>query len=487
MLAIRHPHRPVKRAGRMPLPGGVVFRRPFLLSISHDRSPSCGRRHPPAAAELPCSKHAATTGEALWLPLTAALKQAFAGREGDPQGLALLADGGDRAISHRTTPILKAGGWFVEYGCSLTSASFRSVVHRNSEGRMPEPHQVPARSASGSLVLIAVVIAIGAAAFAYTAGWFSPQRLTPDKMVVAFTPPTGVPLGHRRNHAKGICFTGQFESNGDGAALSQAQVFARGQYPALGRFNLGTPDPNAPDATVRVRGIGLQISTPDGQEWRTAMIDPPFFPVSTPEAFYDLLLASASKDPNAMKAFADAHPEITAFGGWAKTAPWMGSYAEERFNSLNAFIFVDNSGAEHAVRWSLLPGVQPVPVALDDLAKRPPDFLEQEIVERVRGGPLRWTMVVTVANPGDPTADPSKPWPDDRRTITVGTLTVQHIEAERDGPCRDINFDPTVLPRGVRTSDDPFPAARSSAYAKSYDLRTAEAKDYPRTAAGTKP
>ena len=32
---------------------------------------------------------------------------------------------------------------------------------------------------------------------------------------------------------------------------------------------------------------------------------------------------------------------------------------------------------------------------------------------------------------------------------------------------------------GIRTSDDPFPAARSAAYAKSYDRRTAEAKDYP--------
>ena len=32
-----------------------------------------------------------------------------------------------------------------------------------------------------------------------------------------------------------------------------------------------------------------------------------------------------------------------------------------------------------------------------------------------------------------------------------------------------------------------FPAARSAAYAKSYDLRTAEAKDYPRTTTGARP
>src|SRR5271154_2309569 len=233
---------------------------------------------------------------------------------------------------------------------------------------MAQPSQSPARSVFGALVLIAVVIGGGAAAFAYTAGWFSPQRLTPEKMVAALAPPTGVALGHRRNHAKGICFTGVFEANGAGSALSKAQVFTRGQYPVLGRFNLGTADPNAPDATVRVRGMGLQIVTPDGEVWRTAMIDPPFFPVSTPQAFYELLLASASKDPNAMKTFAGAHPEIAAFGAWAKNAPWTGSYAEERLNTLDSFIFADSSGAEKTVRWSLLPAAQPVAVSPDDLA-----------------------------------------------------------------------------------------------------------------------
>jgi catalase len=349
---------------------------------------------------------------------------------------------------------------------------------------MAAAHQPPVL---GSLALIAIVIGLGAAIFAYTAGWFSPQRLTPDKLVAAFAPPTGVALGHRRNHAKGICFTGLFEANGAGSELSQARVFARGQYPVIGRFNLATADPNAPDATVRVRGLGTQISTPDGQEWRSAMIDPPVFTVSTPQAFYELLRASGSKDPNALKAFAAAYPEFAKFGDWAKNAPWTGSYAEERFNSLNSFVFVDGSGAEHVVRWSLLPAAPPVAVSPDELAKRGSDFLEQEIAQRVASEPQRWTMVVTVANPGDPTADPTEAWPVNRRSIEVGTLVAQHVQAERDGPCRDINFDPTVLPSGMRTSDDPFPAARSAAYAKSYDLRTAEAKDYPRTVTGAKP
>src|SRR6266478_9101664 len=134
---------------------------------------------------------------------------------------------------------------------------------------MLEPH----RSPLGSLTRIAIVIGAGAAAFAYTAGWFSSERLTPRRLLAALAPPTGPALGHRRNHAKGICFTGVFEANGAGSALSRAQVFAAGQYTALGRFNLGTPNPDAADATVRIRGFGIRVATPDGQEWRSAMID----------------------------------------------------------------------------------------------------------------------------------------------------------------------------------------------------------------------
>ena len=349
---------------------------------------------------------------------------------------------------------------------------------------MAESSPSPGTFRLGPLLFIATVLGVAVVAFAYTAGWLSPHRLTPKKLVAGLAPPGGPALGHRRNHAKGICFTGTFEANGAGSELSRATVFERGQYPVVGRFNLATADPNAADAMVRVRGIGIQIATPDGQEWRSAMIDAPIFPVSTPQAFYALLTASASKDPNAMKNFIGANPEFLAFAGWAKSAPWTGSFAEERYNSLNSFLFVDGSGAKHTVRWSLVPTAQPVPIAPDELAKGGPDVLEQEITQRVAASPQRWTMVVTVADPGDPTADPTKAWPSDRRTVEVGTLTVQQIEPEATGPCLNINFDPTVLPSGITTSDDPFPAARSAAYSRSYNSRTAEAASYPGNTTG---
>ena len=336
-----------------------------------------------------------------------------------------------------------------------------------------------------SLVLIAVVVVALVAAFAFTAGWLSPGRLTPAKIVNALAPPGGPALGFRRNHAKGICFTGSFESNGAAAALSKAPMFAAGSYPVTGRFNLATADPKAPDATVRVRGLGLRIVAPDGSEWRSAMIDAPIFAVSTPQAFYALLKAAADKsDPDAMKNFIAAHPEFGAFAAWAGSAPWTASFAQEQYNSLNSFIFTNAEGQDQAVRWSFVPAAQPEAVTPDQLKARGDDFLDADITQRVQSGPQKWTLVVTVANPGDPTADPTKAWPEDRRKVEAGTLVVNAIEPEVDGPCRDLNFDPTVLPPGMQVSDDPFPAARSAAYSVSFNRRTAEDKDYPHHPAG---
>jgi catalase len=337
-----------------------------------------------------------------------------------------------------------------------------------------------------AFAIIATVVGVVATAFACVAGWLPPYRLTPQEMVTALTQPRGPALGHRRNHAKGICFIGTFQANGNGTMLSKAQVFEPGQYTVVGRFNIAGSDPHASDPMAQVRGLGIRITTPDGQEWRSAMIDAPVFAAPTPQAFFALLAASASKDPNAFKQYSAEHPEILTFGAWAKNHPRTESWAEDRFNSLDSFVFINASGSNHVVRWSFVPLLPPVLLTPEDLAKRDSDFLTEDITRRVEVGSLHWRLLITVANPGDPTADPTKPWPADRRTVDAGILIVKQIELEDDGPCRDINYDPAVLPPGITTSDDPFPAARSAAYRVSYDSRMDESSKYPRARTGRK-
>src|SRR5258708_38869014 len=86
------------------------------------------------------------------------------------------------------------------------------------------------------LSAIGAVMLSVAGAFAYTGGWLSPRRLTQDRMMAAFRDANGAHLGFRRHHAKGVCVTGWFESNGQAAAISKAAVFSPPPIPLFRPF-----------------------------------------------------------------------------------------------------------------------------------------------------------------------------------------------------------------------------------------------------------
>jgi catalase len=338
----------------------------------------------------------------------------------------------------------------------------------------------------GRFAMIGAVVFSAALAFAYAGGWLSPGRLTPARMVSALGARGGNPLGHRRNHSKGICFTGVFDANGAASRFSTAPMLTAGRYDVVGRFAIAVGDPDARDLTGRVKSMAIRITAPNGQEWRSGMNNSTVFVVSNPRDFYELSVAqkvdpaSGKPTPAAVKRFFATHPQSAPFAEWAQNAPWTVSFADQTYNSLNAFRFVDAGGNSHLVRWSMEPTVPPTPISHDALAKLEPNFLEQDLTARLAQGALTWHFIVMLATPDDSSNDATKAWPSNRQEIDAGTLSVQKAEAEADGPCRDINYDPTILPKGIAVSDDPLLAARSAAYARSFDLRTAESANYPR-------
>src|ERR1700759_1070385 len=95
----------------------------------------------------------------------------------------------------------------------------------------------------GKVVIIAAAVGALALAFAYTAGWLSPHRLTPGTLLTALVPPPGPAVGHRRHHAPGAGVTGTCEATGNGVEISKARVFERGQSPVVGRRNIAGSDP----------------------------------------------------------------------------------------------------------------------------------------------------------------------------------------------------------------------------------------------------
>jgi catalase len=332
------------------------------------------------------------------------------------------------------------------------------------------------------LAVIGVVVLAVAGSFAYAGGWLSPGALTPASLIDTFEQVSGIHPGFRRNHAKGVCIAGSFESNGAGARLSKALVFQPGSVPILGRFSFAGGQPDVADAPTIVRAMALRFTLPDGEEWRTAMIDIPVFIVNTIEGFYEQLAAgrpdpaTGKPDPAKMTAFVAHHPEFTRAIEIIKSQPMSSGFDNTTYNSLNAFRFVNAAGVSVPVRWSVVP-LQPFAAAAPVPPGEPDkNYLFDAVIARIAQQKLQWHLVVTVGQAGDPTNDPTIPWPESREHVDAGTITIDHVADEETGGCRDVNFDPLVLPSGIKPSGDPLLSARSAAYSQSFTRRAGEVK-----------
>ncbi len=333
------------------------------------------------------------------------------------------------------------------------------------------------------LTAIGAVVGTTAGAFAAAGGWLSPGRLTPARVVDRFEQVNGPHPGFRRNHAKGLCVAGTFTGNGAGSRLSRAGVFPAGRVtPVEGRVALAGGQPYAADAGATVRSLALRFRLPDGEEWRTGVNNIPVFPVRTPEDFYEQLRAAqpdpatGKPDPERLKAFFAAHPESAKAAAQIKARIVTSGFADSTYWSLNAFRFVAADGNTRAVRWAFVPDGIAAPETAAQAAQGDKNYLFDALAAQLRQGPQRWHLVVTLAQAEDPTADATRPWPAEREAMDLGTLTLTEATPEAAGNCRDINFDPLVLPDGIAPSDDPLLSARSAAYAQSFTRRAGEAK-----------
>jgi catalase len=321
-----------------------------------------------------------------------------------------------------------------------------------------------------------------AGTFLYLGGWFNPEALTPPRFADGFERVDGIYSGFRLNHAKGVCVSGSFESNGRGTRLSKAIVFEAGRVPIIGRFSLAGGNPYVADQPGMVRGLGLMFKLPDGEEWRTAMINTAVFGVNTPQAFYDRLLATqpnpntGKPDPEKVAAFLASHPEAVQATKIIQSHPASSGFENSTYYGLNAFWFTDAGGRSIPVRWLLAPGQPFAPADATGSARQDKNYLFDALSARILQQPLQWHLIITIGQANDSTNDATIPWPDAREQVDVGTLTLDQVESEDTSPCRDINFDPLVLPEGMAPSDDPLLSARSAVYSQSFTRRAGEKK-----------
>lgn len=349
----------------------------------------------------------------------------------------------------------------------------------------PPPHAPPPPQVSrrGVLLGLTAVGGIGAATiggFGYARGVLTPDRLTPSRFADRFEQVAGKHEGFRRNHAKGLSVSGHFTSNGAGVEVSRASIFQPGEIPVTGRFSLSGGMPCAPDGNAVVRGLGLLFTLPNGEQWRTAMVNIPVFLDSNPQNFIDRLVVSkpdpstGKPDPEKLRAYLAKHPETVAAMKIVHQHPASSGFENSTFHGLNAFGFTNADRITVPVRWAVVPE-QPVEPATPAKSSSK-DYLFEALIHAAADKPLRWRLILTLGQPQDPTDDATRQWAADRPTLDVGTLTIDSVQTEESGNARDINFDPLILPDGIAALDDPLLSARSSVYAQSFARRTSEPK-----------
>ena len=286
----------------------------------------------------------------------------------------------------------------------------------------------------------------------------------------------GSHAGLRANHAKGVVVEGSFTAAPDAKGLSKASLFQGPAVPVTGRFSDATGVPTIPDGDkdANPHGLALKFKLADGGEMDVVVNALKFFPVATGEEFRDLLTAVSNSGPDVPKptpleTFIASHPSVAAA---TASLPTPSSLAQQTFNGVNAFILVDKNGRRQPFRYIFEPEVGEDFLKPEDAAKRPPDFLMKEIVDRIGKGPVVYKVKAQLAEKDDPTADATKPWPDDRKVVTLGTLTWNRAVPDSVEAEKALLFMPNALTDGIEVSDDPLIDARVQAYASSFSRRS---------------
>ena len=266
----------------------------------------------------------------------------------------------------------------------------------------------------------------------------------------------GAHPGFRVNHAKGVVAEGSFVATPAAATLSRATLFDGSKIPVTVRFSNDGGFPSVADgAPSNPKGMAIKFHMPDGAEVDMVILAVKFFPVATGEEFRDLLVAISESPPDAPKPtkldqFTASHPKFPASFG---TAPTPDSFADQEYHGIDAFIFVNKAGRRQAVRYLVTPE-KAIGLSAEEAARKPPDFLVDDLPQRIAKRPVVFHLKVQLAAAGDQTKDPSQPWPDDRKVVDLGVLTLDKPVADSLEAQKKLLFLPNRLTDGIEISDD---------------------------------
>lgn len=279
----------------------------------------------------------------------------------------------------------------------------------------------------------------------------------------------------RAIHAKGIMLEGSFTPASTASAISSAPHLQKTALPVIVRFSNFAGVPNLPDndPLASPHGLAIRFVLPNGQS--TDLVAHSFngFPSQNGDQFQELMVALAASGPTAAKptkldGYLGTHPAAKNFLTTPKPAPV--SYATLPYYGVNTFKFINAAGKVTYGRYQIIPlaGSHFLDAAQTKAAA--PDYLAKEIADRDAKAPIRFKLMLQLAGNEDHVDDPTIAWPDSRRQVELGTLSITRMVPDSEAASKKIVFMPNSLPKGIEVEDQ-MVNFRSAAYAVSFGER----------------
>jgi catalase len=280
----------------------------------------------------------------------------------------------------------------------------------------------------------------------------------------------GVHPGFRPAHAKGIMLAGKFTPSHDAASISRAPHFNRSSTPVSARFSNSTGVPVIPDNDPNSdpRGIAIRFNLAEHVHTDIVAHSTDGFPTRTGQEFVELLRAiAASSDqskphPWPVEVFLGSHPAALAFVQAPKPAP--SSFGRETYFGVTAMRFINKDGAPRYGRYRIIPEAGNDHLSAEAAAAKGPNYLFEEITDRVARGPVKFRIAAQLADEGDTVDDATVHWPEDRRIVDLGDIELTSLVPDDALEQQRIIFDPIPRVDGIEPSDDPLLELRAAVY-----------------------
>jgi catalase len=275
--------------------------------------------------------------------------------------------------------------------------------------------------------------------------------------------------GFRPAHAKGIMLHGSFTPSPEAATLSRAPHLNRPSTPATVRFSNSTGIPVIPDNDPNAdpRGCAVRFHLADRVHTDIVSHSTNASPARNGEDFLEFLTAIAATDMthipgSPLEKYLGTHPAALAFVQAPK--PPAASFARESYFGLTAMRFINKDGVGRFGRYRILPEAGNEHLDAAAVAAKGPNYLFEEIEERVAKEPVRFRVVVQLAEPGDKADDVTVHWPEDRKLLDLGRLSFTEPVLDEAHEQKQIIFDPIPRVDGIDPSDDPLLELRAAVY-----------------------